>query len=287
MKKLFLILLPILFLVGCGRVVEVPPAHMGKIITKAGYQKGVIGTSKFRLAPCLMYCDKLATLQVADKSVVESLEIFMPKDKLKLKVEVKATLSIDPVNADELFTTIVPEPNGYDVVIPWNNIYHTYAQQIILINAREYLSQYTISEIASSMEQVNSALSLLIQKQLTERTPFVVRNVGITSLKYPDIITDAQENAAKRREEIQQEEAQLQISQVRLERQLQEARLQRQIDFEKAQGEAAAQKIQKEVVDDRVLKLRKLENERQWIEKWNGALPVTSLGESVPMINLK
>ena len=286
--KLYTTLLLTFLLTACGVRVEVPPANVGKIITKTGYQDGLIGTSKFRLDPCLIYCDRLALLQVADRSTNEDLTIFMPKDKLEMRVSIRTTLSIDTRKADELFNVIVPTPtNDSNIVnIPWDTIYQTYAQQIILINTREYLSKFSIAEVASNMEEVNSSLGVLIQNQLTEKTPFVVRNVGIVSVRYPDIITAAQENAAKRREEIQQEEAQLQISQVRLERELQEARLQRQIDFEKAEGEAAAQKIQREVVDSRVLELRRLENERLWIEKWQGQLPHTVLGDAVPMVNV-
>ena len=285
--KLYVTLLLTILLTACGARVEVPPANVGKIITKTGYQDGLIGTSKFRLDPCIIYCDRLALLQVADRSTNEDLTIFMPKDKLEMRVSVRTTLSIDRRKADALFDVIVPERLGSRLdTIPWDNIYKTYAQQIILINTREYLSKFSIAEVASNMEEVNSSLGVLIQNQLTEKTPFVVRNVGIVSVRYPDIITAAQENAAKRREEIQQEEAQLQISQVRLERELQEARLQRQIDFEKAEGEAAAQKIQREVVDSRVLELRRLENERLWIEKWQGQLPHTVLGDAVPMVNV-
>ena len=285
--KLYATLLLTFLLTACGARVEVPPANVGKIITKTGYQEGLIGTSKFRLDPCLIYCDRLALLQVADRSTNEDLTIFMPKDKLEMRVSIRTTLSIDTRKADDLFNVIVPERLGSRLdIIPWDNIYNTYAQQIILINTREYLSKFSIAEVASNMEEVNSSLGVLIQNQLTEKTPFVVRNVGIVSVRYPDIITAAQENAAKRREEIQQEEAQLQISQVRLERELQEARLQRQIDFEKAEGEAAAQKIQREVVDSRVLELRRLENERLWIEKWQGQLPHTVLGDAVPMVNV-
>ena len=52
----------------CGARVEVPPAHVGKIMTKDGYQDTLIPTSKFRLSPCWAYCDRLVTLDVADKA---------------------------------------------------------------------------------------------------------------------------------------------------------------------------------------------------------------------------
>lgn len=274
-------------LAGCGRSVEIPPAHVGKIMTKDGYRDNTIGTSKFRLDACVTYCDKLVTLDVSDKSTVETMSIFIPTDKLELQVSVQTTLSLNQQRVDNLFGTLAPQDKGDgDSIIPWSSVYGTYAKQIILTQTREYLSQYSISEIASSMEKVNSDLSIILAKAISEKTPFSVRYVGITQITYPKIITEAQENAAQRREQIQQEEAQLEISKVSLERELQEARLVNQINLEKAQGEAAAQRIQRETIDSRVLELRKLENERLWIEKWSGALPTTVMGDAVPMINL-
>lgn len=282
MKRLFstaLIAASALVLAACGSRVEVPPAHVGKIMTKDGYQESVIPTSKFRLPFCIWYCDKLVLLDASDKAKQEALTIFIPEDKLNLDIVMQVTLSIDPTKAENLFKTIPPtEANGDTGLIPWDFIYNTYAKQIVLTETREYLSQYSISEIAGSLEKVNSDLREALSKRIQERTPFTVRYAGITSIKYPDIITQAQENAAERRERIQQEEAQLQISKVTLERELQETRLRRQIELEKAQIEAKSQEIQREVVDDKVLKLRQLENERAWIEKWDGQLPQTVMG---------
>lgn len=285
--KLSAVTLLAVLMTACGKMVEIEPAHVGKIMTKDGYQEGVIGTSKFRLAPCLAYCDKLVKLDASDKANIEHLSIFIPADKLELEVSVQTTLSLNATKTDSLFGTIAPvSADSRNSLIPWAAVYNTYAKQIILTETREYLSQYSITEIASSMEKVNSDLRSVLSQAISSRTPFDVRYVGITQIKYPKIITEAQENAATRREQIQQEEAQLEISKVVLERQLQEARLQRQIDFEIAESEAAAQIIQREAVDSRVLELRRLENERQWIEKWDGKLPVTALGESIPMISL-
>lgn len=286
MLKKALLIAAAFTMIGCGRSVEIPPAHVGKIMTKDGYREGTIGTSKLRLDPCWAYCDKLVTLDISDRTTTEAMKIFIPTDKLELTVHVQTTLSLNQKRVDGLFGSLAPQGNGEDSYIPWEKIYTTYAKQIILTQTREYLSKYSIAEIASSMEKVNSDLSVMLAKELGSKTPFDVRYVGITQVQYPAIITSAQENAAKRREEIQQEEARLQVSKVSLERELQEARLQRQIDFEKAEGEAAAQKILSQTVDKAVLDLRRLENERLWIEKWSGVLPTTVMGDAVPMVNL-
>lgn len=271
-------------LVGCGQKVEVPPAHYGKVMTKDGYQENVIPTSKFRLDACWTYCDKLVLLNASDQAVQEKMTIFIPEDKLNLDTTIQVTLSVDPKKTESLFSSIPPTDEDGDGIylIPLRQVYQTYAQQIILAETREYLSTFSIAEIASNLERINNELSVRLTKSLQARSPFMVRYVGLTQVTYPKIITDAQENAAERREKIQQEEAQLAISKVSLERELQETRLRRQIELEKAQIEAQAQRIQREVVDEKVLALRKLENERAWIETWDGKLPnnVTVLGDS-------
>ena len=275
----------VVVLAGCGQKVEVPPAHVGKIMTKDGYQEQLIPTSKFRLSPCWAYCDRLVLLDVSDKAYQESLSIFIPEDKLNLDVAVRATLSINPQKTTELFNTIAPTSAVGDLSIIENEqIYRTYASQIIQAEVREYLSKFSISEIASSNERINADLRSVLSKVIEERTPFAVRYVGITNFKYPKIITDAQESAAERREAIQKEEAQLAISKAQLERELQEARLNRAIEKEKAETEAIAQQVLAQSVDNRVLELRKLEIQKAWVEKWDGKLPTTVMGDAVPMV---
>lgn len=272
----------------CGERVEVPPAHVGKIMTKDGYREGTVGTSKFRLEWCWAYCDKLVLLNVADQAYTENMEIFIPEDKLKLNVAVRVNLTLSQKKAESLFNTIPPsdtEGNDQLAIIPRDAAYKTYAQQIILTETREYLSQYTIAEIASSLEKVNADLRERLTKSLS--TYFDVRYVGVTNIAYPAIITEAQENAAKRREQIQQEEAQLQINKVTLERELQEAQLQRKIDVEKAEADAEADRVRANAITPAVLKLRELEIERIRAEKWNGALPRVSGGDAGLLIDLR
>ena len=279
MIKLGALILAAGVLAGCGEAVEVPPAHVGKIMTKSGYQETLIPTSKFRLEPCLAYCDRLVLLDASDKTYTENLTIFIPEDKLNLDVVVRTTLSINPRKTEELFASLSPQQqSSYVSVIDSATVYKTYAAQIVQAQVREYLSKFSIGEIASSNEKINSDLRNNISKVIEERTPFSVRFVGVTDIRYPKIITNAQEAAAERREAIQQEEAQLQISKVKLERELQEARLQRAIEKERAETEAMAQRTLAESVDPRVLKLRELEIRKIEAEKWDGRLPTTIMG---------
>jgi len=236
-------------LVACGDKVEVPPATIGKIMGMDGYREGTIPTSRFRLDVCWAYCDRLVTLSVADFSVSETMELFMPQDRLTMTFDLRLTMTPKPEDYDSLFNRIAPTSDGQ---ISLESAYTTYAQQIIRTESRELLSQYTIAQIASSREAINAELTERLVNAIQDRTPFQVRFVGIADIDYPAIIITAQEAAAQRREEIQQEEAQL-------ERELQEERLKRAIEMEKAQAQAEVNQILADSVTEAYVTYRQLE----------------------------
>lgn len=279
------------FMTGCGQRVEVPPAHIGKIMTNKGYQEGFISTSKFRLDTCWAgtACDKLVLLDASDKSKTESIDVFMPEDKLMMRVVVQSTLTVNPKKSEALFNTLPQskiENEDQLSIIAWETIYNTYAKQIILAEAGEFVSKFTIPHIASNREAVNAQLRTHLTKQIEARTPFQARYVGLVDVQYPEMIVDAQLNAAKRREQIQQEEAELEVSKVQLERELQEARLKRQIEVERAETESATQRAQAVTLTPMYLEKLRIDNEAAKIAKWNGALPTTTMGDAAVLKTL-
>lgn len=268
-------------LAACGLQVEVPAAHVAKIMTKDGYKADTIGTSKFRLDSCWAYCDKLVLLDASDQAVSEKMELFMPEDKLNMTFDLRLTMVINPNKYEEIFARIPPvDQNGVDV-ISWNKAYVTYAQQIVRAEAREFLSDFTIAEIASSRETINAQLSQRLTKSINEKTPFQVRYVGLADIQYPKIIVEAQENAAERREKVQQEEAQLQISKVQLERQLQEQQLQRKVDVEKAMAEAEVARIQSQSLTSAYIRYRELQILEKLAESDNKVFVPSAMLDSV------
>ena len=278
-------------LAGCGQRVEVPPASIGKIMTNKGYQEGFINTSKFRLDTCWpgTACDKLVLLDASDKSKTETIDVFMPEDKLMMRVVVQSTLTVNPKKSEALFNTLPQSKIGEEdqiSVIAWDTIYNTYAKQIILAEAGEFISKFTIPHIASNREAVNAQLRTHLTKQIEARTPFQARYVGLVDVQYPKMIVDAQLNAAKRREQIQQEEAELEVSKVQLERELQEARLKRQIEVERAETESATQRAQAVTLTPMYLEKLRIDNEAAKIAKWNGALPTTTMGDAAVLKTL-
>lgn len=270
-----------LALTACGEKVEIPAASIGKVMTANGYKEGTIATSKFRLEPCWVYCDKLVILDVSDQTVIEKMVLLMPQDKLNMTFDLRLTLMVKPEAYDELFNRIPPSENGDVDAIPLKRAYETYAQQIIRAESRELLSKYTIAEIASSREAINAELSAALSKSIAKKTPFMVRYAGLGDLQYPEIIVKAQENAAERRESIQKEEAQLEISKVQLARQLQEQELQRKVDVEKARAEAEVAAIQSKALTPEYLAYRQIQVMEKLAESENKVFIPSKMLDSI------
>ncbi len=251
---------------GCGQRVEVPPANVGKIMTKSGYQEGFINTSKIRLDACWWpgaYCDRLVLLDVSDFAKTEQFKLFMPEDRLNLLFDVRVTMMVNPEQREMLFNKITPRKmmvgGNQAIAIDMNRAYYTYAEQIIRSETRSFIADYSIAEVASNRDAIGDKLQDHLKKTIAKRTPFIVRYAGLADVQYPEIIVTAQENAAERREAIQQEKAQLEVSKVQLERELQEASMQRKVDVEKARAEAEQNKILAESVSPAYVKYRELE----------------------------
>ena len=91
------------------------------------------------------------------------------------------------------------------------------------------------------------------------KTPLVALRFGLADVRFPKVILDQKETAARRRIAIQQEEAEKQIRLVKLQADLEAARAERQIRRERAQAVLEENRIYAESVSDRYLAYRRLE----------------------------
>jgi SPFH domain / Band 7 family len=259
-----------LALAGCGESVQVPPAYVGKILSKEGFQPGQIPPSQFRLPVCFVYCDKLVVVESSDFGLIESFRkdhaLYMPKSQLTMPFDVRGTFA---VNNDEkvlqaIFDritykaprgTLRGKVHGY---IGKNRIYLTYGKPVVRDVVRRVMSDYTIEEVASSRAAINARLNAELRKALAN-TPLVVRRFGLADVRFPKVILDQKEAAARRRIAIQQEEAEKQIRLVKLQADLEAARAERQIRRERAQAVLEENKIYAESVNAKYLAYRRLE----------------------------
>jgi len=261
----FLLILPLLaLLAACGERVEVPPAFVGKVLTKNGYKPDTIPPSKFRLDMCAFYCDKLYVVEVSDNGLEENFTLFMPKDQLNMSFDIRGTFAIKSDNAsiNKIFDKIVPQGAGggdnYSGVVTFEQVYSVYGRPVLREVVRSVIAEFDINAIASSREVANAKVQEAIEVALAD-TPIQVLRVGLADVQFPPVITKAKENAAERRIDIEKAEAQKQIDMVNLQADLERARMERNIRREKAETVAEENKIVTESVTADYLAYRQLE----------------------------
>ncbi|WP_346837933.1 SPFH domain-containing protein [Microbulbifer sp. SAOS-129_SWC] len=276
MRTLYKLLTISLFLslAACADRVEVPPAHVGKILTKNGYKPETVPPSKFRLDMCLFYCDKLVTLATADFGHMEKFKLFMPKDQLNMNFDVRMTAAINRQMIDNIFDRIPPLNDNISV----KHVYDTYAQPVIRDVVRRVVAKYSINEIASSREALSRELFAEVSQAL-EGTPIAIKRLGLADVQFPKVITEAKERAAERRELIEQEKAQFEIQKIQMERDLEREKMNRAIAREKAIGQKEVNDLLAKSVTDKYLAYRTLEVLDKMAESDNKVfLPVEALG---------
>ena len=277
MKRISVLLL-LVALAGChpilGEMAEVPPAHIGKVLTKSGYKAGDVNPSRFRLDRCIAYCDSLILLEMADRGKTESFKLFMPKDQLNMQFEVRMTVAVNPEKTEEIYEKIAPT-NGK---IIFDSLFNTYARPIIRDEVRQVMAEYSINEVASSREKISDELFNKVVKSL-EGTALTVKRFGLADVQFPQIITKAKEAAAERREQIDREKAQFEIQKVQLARALEEAKMTRAIEKEKAEATREVNEILAKSVTDKFLSYRSLEVLEKMADSQNKVfIPMEALG---------
>jgi hypothetical protein len=254
----------VMALTACGAKVEVPPAHVGKILTKNGYAPDTVPPSKFRLPWCWAYCDKLVLLQASDAGFTEEMTVFMPDDKLNLTVEVRGTMSVPTSQGfvDALFDRLVSSEtdNSHVNIIRANMVYATYGQPALRGIIRSEITKSTIAEVLKNREVIGQNIHAAIREKMEEtRTPLIISRFELADVQPPAVIVKAQEAAAERDIAVQKAEADARVAIVEAERALEIAKKDRLVEREKAEAIAEQNEIAAASITPQLLEYRRLE----------------------------
>ncbi|MCB0344251.1 MAG: SPFH domain-containing protein [Bdellovibrionales bacterium] len=225
-------------LTGCGKQVEVPTAHVGKVKTSQGFQDELKQPSTFRLPVNPMAPAHLVLTAVSDNMVEEPMTVFMPEDQLKLAFDVRGTFSIS--GAEERVNIIFDRLEAASTndarihQISFEKVYETYAQQIVRTTARHVITHYTIEHVLSNLDAVSQEIHAAVQAKLAE-TPIDATVLALANVDPPQVIIDAQEAAKKREIEIKEAEADKLVKLTEADAALEVARKQQEVDLVEAE----------------------------------------------------
>ena len=135
-------------------------------------------------------------------------------------------------------------------------------------------ARFTAEELISKRTDVREQIGSLLKEKMT-RHGLVLDEFAIVNFAFSPSFTQAIE--AKVGAEQQK---------LKAERDLMRIQVEAEQKIASAKAEAESLRLQKEQVTPTLIELRRIENERRAIEKWNGVLPTTTAGGAVPFINL-
>lgn len=203
MRAVFTTVALALVLTGCS-VEQVPPAHKGKVLTRAGYKPDLVPPSRVTL----WGFDKLVLVETGTATFKEPMTVLM-SDRLELKFDVRGRvrLSGDTNVVHSMFDDITPDETGLMSV---KKVYATYGRMLVRNKARAVLSAYTIDDVHQSYKELSAKLYSDL-KTAFKGTPLVVSDVALGGLKFPSVVSNAVEAQKEREIAIGKERAQVEI----------------------------------------------------------------------------
>lgn len=295
MKKIVKYLIGTVFMAfmftGCSEAV--PQGHVGKILTKNGFNPEVFPPSKVWVdnGPMTMNPDKLILVETTTRKYNEPITVLLA-DKLELHAEIVfrcRTKSDDQVILNSIFNDIKLD----DAVITTDEVYNIYAKMVILNTARSVISKYNVDEVNQNYERITTELYLAVKPKL-ENLPIEISDITIGNVRYPATVTAAIEKANERRMLITQEEANVQIALTKAKGQEEVAKASYNIKMLEAKqikdyNQMISSGLTKELLELKHLELEtfKVQAHLAEIEQWDGKMPQTQVNGNSPVMLVK
>ena len=172
-----------------------------------------------------------------------------------------------------LHVTVVAKPHADKVPLIYKeygpDFFEAIASKEIIGGIKDIIGQMTAADIVSKRESLRVRTEQYLKEKLS------VRMIDVTGVDYVDMDFDDQYEAAVRAKVVAIEEAQAARNRTaRIEEEKKQAILE-------AQGQAEAMRIK-----SNALSQNKNLVEYEAVQKWDGKLPVTMMGNTVPFINM-
>jgi regulator of protease activity HflC (stomatin/prohibitin superfamily) len=164
---------------------------------------------------------------------------------------------------------------------------HGILRDIVRNSLNEVASTYTVEDIYGEKK---AQFLALVEQQIQAK----VANVGVGVQQFgfigaprvPGVIAQAITAKAQAIQEAERAKNELATTQAEAAKKIAEAEGDAKSAVTRAQGEADANRIRQNSLTPQLLELRRLENQRALIEKWNGQLPTVQSGQGGMLMQL-
>lgn len=144
----------------------------------------------------------------------------------------------------------------------------------ILEAIKSTMAQYTAEELITKRAEVSSKIQETLTNKIKDRG-FEITEFNITNIDFSEEYDKAIEAKAVKQQEVISAQADYE-----------KQKIQNEKEISIAEKDAKVMELQNQQITDKTLELKRLEVQQKLIEKWNGALPTTTLGDNIPMLNI-
>ena len=248
----------ILLIVGCSSITTVPTGYVGVKTRFGEVQNEVIQEGLNTKAP---FIEKIVKIDCRTQKL-ELESATATKDLQEVTFKIAVNFNINKETANELYKTT--GTNYQDVIV----------SPSILESIKAVTAQYTAEELITKRSEVSNKMQETLKGKI-ENKGFNVVDFNIIDLDF----SEEYNQAIEKKQVAEQQAKQAQYE-------LEKAKVENEKKIENAKADAEVMRQQNAQITDNTLRLKELEVQQKLIEKWNGQLPTTSLGDNIPMLNL-
>jgi regulator of protease activity HflC (stomatin/prohibitin superfamily) len=271
------------------RVTRIEAGHVGVEINLAGRQRGAseipVRTGWVLYSPLTTQIIEFPTYVQTVKWTRDTNEGhpineemgFNSKEGMEIFVDVSLSYAIDPSKAPEFYVKYR--------VDDLDRFTHGILRDIVRNSLNEVASTYVVEDIyGEGKAEFLHKVQAMIEQKVAPVGVGVQQFGFIGAPRVPQVIAAAITAKAQAIQQAERARNELATTQAEAAKKIAEADGDAKSMVTRAQGEADANRIRQNSLTPQLLELRKIENARALIDKWNGQLPTVESGQGSGMI---
>lgn len=204
---------------------------------------------------------------------------YNSKEGMEIYSDVSLSYAIDPKRVPDFYVKY--RVSDLDVFT------HGILRDIVRNSLNQVASTYSVEQIYGEQKsEFLSKVQELIQSKLDAVGVNIQQFGFIGAPRVPAVIAQAITNKAQAIQAAEQARNELAKTQAEAAKTVAEAEGEAKAAVTRAQGEAEANKIRQASLTPQLLELRKIENQKALIDRWNGALPTVQTGNGGLLMEL-
>ena len=171
--------------------------------------------------------------------------------------DIAVNYNVDREQANRLYREV---GSGYENII---------ISPAILEAIKSTMAGYTAEELITKRSEVSNKIQTTLKEKISSRG-FNVTEFNITNIDFSEEYDEAIEAKAVKQQEV-----------IAAQAELEKQKIQNEKEVSIAEKDAKVMELQNSQITENTLKLRKIEAFQKFINKWNGVLPETMLGQDI------